>query len=44
MATPVFPMGLPVTRLRSPIRPIGSIGVSIRVRAWYDMVFRNPER
>ena len=30
MGIPVFPMGLPVSRVRSPIRPIGSIGVSIR--------------
>ncbi len=44
MGTPIVPMGLSVSRVRSPIRPIGSIGVSIRVRAWNNMVFHGPER
>ncbi len=42
--TPIDPMGLPVLRVRSPMRPIGSIGVSIRGRPWNDLVFHSPKR
>ncbi len=44
MGTPIFPMGLPVSRICSKIRPIGSIGVSIRVQAWNKMFFHSPKR